>query len=74
MKLPPSPTAYSHVPSPCIGVCRMNDEAGWCEGCLRTREEITVWGKMADRDKLALWKRLTQRRKDLPTPASRPHA
>ncbi|MDO9313756.1 MAG: DUF1289 domain-containing protein [Burkholderiaceae bacterium] len=64
--LPPSHTACSSVPSPCVGVCRMDEAAGWCAGCLRTREEITDWGKLMDRDKLAIWKRLTQRRRDLP--------
>ena len=68
MNLPPSPTAYSYVPSPCVGVCRMNDATGWCDGCLRTRDEIADWGKLVDRDKLLLWRRLTQRRKEGPAP------
>ncbi|MBX9793315.1 MAG: DUF1289 domain-containing protein [Burkholderiaceae bacterium] len=58
---PPSPTA-SCVPSPCIGVCRMNAATGHCDGCLRTLEEITVWGSMDDRARLSLWKCLTLRR------------
>jgi predicted Fe-S protein YdhL (DUF1289 family) len=40
----------------------------WCVGCLRSRDEIGEWGRMADRDKLMLWAQLTQRCKDLPTP------
>ena len=47
----------------------MDDAAGWCAGCLRTREEITDWGKLIDRDKWVIWKRLTQRRRDLPAPS-----
>ncbi|MFM9915682.1 MAG: DUF1289 domain-containing protein [Rhizobacter sp.] len=66
MNLPPSATARSCVPSPCVGVCQMDEAAGWCTGCLRTRDEITDWGTLVDRDKLAIWKRLTQRRLDLP--------
>ena len=31
------------VASPCIGVCRLDERAGWCVGCLRTREEIARW-------------------------------
>lgn len=65
MNLPPAPVARSCVPSPCIGVCRIDEAAGWCVGCLRTRDEITDWGQLVDRDKLILWKRLTQRRRDL---------
>ena len=34
---PPAPAA---VPSPCIAVCRMDAATGWCEGCLRTLDEI----------------------------------
>ena len=63
-----SGAAARPVPSPCIGVCRMDESTGWCVGCLRTRDEITDWGLLADRDKLMLWKRLTQRRRDRPAP------
>jgi predicted Fe-S protein YdhL (DUF1289 family) len=31
------------VPSPCINVCRMDASTGWCEGCLRTIDEIVGW-------------------------------
>ncbi len=55
MNLPtPSDTA-TPVPSPCIGVCRMDAADRWCVGCLRSREEIGQWSQMTDREKLALW-------------------
>lgn len=69
MNLPPLPNAFSYVPSPCVGVCRMNEASGWCEGCLRTRDEIAAWGKLADRDKFGLWQSLMQRRRELSDPA-----
>jgi predicted Fe-S protein YdhL (DUF1289 family) len=47
----------------------MDDAAGWCAGCLRTREEITDWCQLIDRDKRVIWKRLAQRRRDRPAPA-----
>lgn len=50
------------VPSPCINVCRMDDASGWCEGCLRTIDEIVAWGTMADDDKSAVWQLIEQRR------------
>lgn len=34
------------VPSPCIGVCRVNVKHGFCEGCFRTQSEIINWVKM----------------------------
>lgn len=50
------------VPSPCINVCRMNPGTGWCEGCLRTLDEIAAWSTMSDESKLAVWTQLEERR------------
>ena len=50
------------VPSPCIDVCRMDARTGWCEGCLRTIDEIAGWSTMSDGDKRAVWSRLALRR------------
>jgi len=49
------------VGSPCIGVCRMNQISGYCEGCLRTRDEIQAWMSMNDEDMLATLDRLSMR-------------
>jgi predicted Fe-S protein YdhL (DUF1289 family) len=54
------------VASPCINVCRMDAATGWCEGCLRTIDEIAAWGSMHDDDKRAVWQRLEQRRASWP--------
>ena len=35
-------------PSPCIDVCRMDARSGWCEGCLRTLDEIAAWSTLDD--------------------------
>jgi len=40
----------------------MDAANGWCEGCLRTIEEITAWGAMGDDGKRAVWRALEQRR------------
>jgi len=58
----PPPASAVGVPSPCINVCRMDDATGWCEGCLRTIDEIVAWGGMADDDKRAVWQLIGQRR------------
>jgi len=50
------------VPSPCINVCRMDAATGWCEGCLRTIDEIVAWGTMHDDAKRQVWQQLEQRR------------
>jgi uncharacterized protein len=43
------------VPSPCIDVCRMNPDTGWCDGCLRTIDEIAGWSSFDDVQKRAIW-------------------
>lgn len=34
------------IKSPCIDVCELNQQ-GLCSGCLRTRNEIALWGSMS---------------------------
>ena len=29
--------------SPCISVCKMNEDTGFCEGCARTSQEKILW-------------------------------
>jgi uncharacterized protein len=50
------------VASPCISVCRMDDASGWCEGCLRTLDEIAAWSLMDDDARQAVWIELSRRR------------
>ena len=49
-------------PSPCIDVCRMDAATGWCEGCLRTLDEIACWSVLTDDEKRAVKAMLQQRR------------
>ena len=58
----PAP-AVRQVPSPCIDVCRMDPRTGWCEGCLRTLDEIAQWSAMDETMKRDVWSRLGARRK-----------
>jgi uncharacterized protein len=55
-------TAATTAPSPCISVCRMHAASGWCEGCLRTLDEIAAWSVLDDAAKRVVWKQLPQRR------------
>jgi len=59
------------VPSPCTSVCRMDPNTGWCEGCLRTIDEIAEWAGMSDADKLMIWDRLGERRERINMDAAR---
>jgi hypothetical protein len=42
------------IASPCINVCRMTPDTGYCEGCLRTIPEITEWSRATDERKHAI--------------------
>ena len=53
------------VPSPCTDVCRIDAQSGWCEGCLRTLDEIAAWGSIDDAARREIWKRLPLRRQAL---------
>ena len=50
------------IASPCIGVCAIELQSGWCEGCLRTIDEIAAWGALDDRSRREIWKCLPARR------------
>ena len=57
IKLP----ATGPVPSPCVSVCVMDASSGYCQGCLRTLDEIAAWGQADDDTKRAVWAQLAQR-------------
>ncbi len=50
------------VASPCINVCRMHAGTGWCEGCLRTIDEIAGWGGLDAGERRQVLQRLPARR------------
>ncbi|MBN9427581.1 MAG: MBL fold metallo-hydrolase [Burkholderiales bacterium] len=57
--------ASAPVPSPCISVCRIDDTTGWCEGCLRTLDEIAAWGSLDDDSRRRTWASIGERRTTL---------
>ncbi len=50
------------VASPCVNICRMNAQTGYCEGCFRTIDEIACWSGYTDEDKLAVIAKLAARK------------
>ena len=72
------------VASPCINICRMDQTTGWCEGCLRTLDEIAGWSALDNSARHAVvqglparrsqWRalRLARRMVDLPKPGDTP--
>ncbi len=42
---------FFQVPSPCVGVCS-SDDKGYCNGCMRKREERFNWMSMTPSEQL----------------------
>lgn len=54
--------ALAQAASPCIGICRMNARTGYCEGCLRTLDEIAAWPRLNAVEKQRILKILAVRK------------
>jgi predicted Fe-S protein YdhL (DUF1289 family) len=63
---PLRPEQQTPVPSPCISLCKMSQDTGLCEGCLRTIDEICAWGTADDATKRAIWAEIRRREDQLP--------
>jgi predicted Fe-S protein YdhL (DUF1289 family) len=50
------------VPTPCIGVCKMDEASGLCTGCARTGDEVAAWQDAGADYKLRVWRDLPARR------------
>ena len=60
-RLPDALAAPYAPPSPCISVCQMDAQTGWCIDCLRSIEEIGAWSNNTDQDKRMVWQRIGER-------------
>jgi predicted Fe-S protein YdhL (DUF1289 family) len=58
------------VRSPCVSICRIVPETGYCEGCLRTIDEIAAWGSMTSAERQTVWLALRARRAELGQPST----
>lgn len=47
--------------SPCVGICRLDDETGYCLGCGRTGDEIATWSTAGPGGRRAIWAALPAR-------------
>lgn len=50
--------------SPCIQVCQINAQTGFCAGCFRTQEEVARWLRYSDAEREAVLQNLGKRRAD----------
>ncbi|MES2772488.1 MAG: DUF1289 domain-containing protein [Pseudomonadota bacterium] len=56
------------VASPCVQLCKMSLDTDLCEGCLRTRDEITVWSRASNPLRLRILEAVALRRSQLTQP------
>lgn len=49
------------VTSPCVNICRMDDDNRYCIGCWRTLDEIKQWSTMSDDQRAAVMALLESR-------------
>ena len=47
--------------SPCVGICRLDEETGYCVGCGRTSDEIATWSTAGPSGRRAIWAALPAR-------------
>ena len=59
----PRVNLVSDIPSPCIGVCRLDVGRQLCEGCMRTTQEIARWPYADTAERLAILQLLRERRR-----------
>ena len=50
------------INSPCINVCVINPETGFCQGCYRTVDEISKWMALPAADRVTIIRELDRRR------------
>lgn len=44
--------------TPCISVCKIDQETRTCQGCGRSLDEIRDWSKYSDQERLDIMRRL----------------
>ena len=52
----------AHIVSPCVNICVLDLETGFCLGCLRSRDEIQAWPRLSAEEKSRLLAELGGRR------------
>jgi predicted Fe-S protein YdhL (DUF1289 family) len=51
----------SLIPSPCVGVCRMDAGVELCLGCARSSEEVAIWRDISEAKRREIWAQLPGR-------------
>lgn len=48
--------------SPCINICKMSADTGWCEGCQRNINEIAGWSQASAAERRRILAAVADRR------------
>jgi predicted Fe-S protein YdhL (DUF1289 family) len=57
--------------SPCVNICRMDQASGLCLGCARSMDEISLWARLSESERLRIMADLPARFALIRTPHSR---
>ena len=49
-------------PSPCVGICRIDEPSSLCLGCARSDAEIAAWRDLDETGRAVIWRLLPRRR------------
>lgn len=49
------------IRTPCVGICTLDGQTGWCKGCGRTASEVGAWGTMTDAEREDVMNKLPDR-------------
>ena len=56
-------TDLPDIPSPCVGICRLDPATRLCEGCLRSPMEIARWPEADNAERHDIVMQLKERRR-----------
>lgn len=51
--------------SPCIKVCAVDGQTGFCLGCARTLKEVATWHRISEQERKEIISTLVERKKTL---------
>ena len=57
-------TPNKPIESPCVLICQLDLESGWCAGCGRTRHEIAMWRSYTDAERTEVMTELPARMRE----------
>lgn len=51
----PAPPEHEILPSPCVGICRLDNATGWWLGCARDTHELASWRAFSPVAQARVW-------------------